>query len=76
MKMTMNPTKFSAPVLGDDTQNLYARLYGDAGEKFVDILNTSPDEIAVISRLIAYLTERREEQTDEHAENSQRNRLA
>ena len=33
---------------------------GDAGERFVDILNTSPDEIAVISRLIAYLKMKRE----------------
>ena len=74
--MNMNIAKFSAPVLGDDTQELYTKLYGDAGEKFIDILNTSPDEIAVISKLIAYLTERRRKQTDEHAENCQRNRLA
>lgn len=53
--MNMNFAKFSVPVLEDDTQELYTRLYGDAGEKFIDILGTSPDEIAVISRLIAYL---------------------
>lgn len=53
--MNMNFAKFPAPVLGDDTQVLYAKLYGDAGERFVDILNSSPNEIAVISRLIAYL---------------------
>ncbi len=53
--MNMNFAKFSAPVLEDDTQELYTKLYGEAGEKFVDILNTSPNEIAVISRLIAYL---------------------
>ncbi len=57
--MNMNFAKFSAPVLDDDTHALYSRLYGEAGERFVDILNTSPDEIAVISRLIAYLAERK-----------------
>lgn len=53
--MNMNFAKFSAPVLGDDTQKLYTELYGEAGGRFVDILNTSPNGIAVISRLIAYL---------------------
>lgn len=57
--MNMNFAKFSAPVLGDDTQELYTKLYGDAGGKFVDILNTSPNEIAVISRLIAYLKDKK-----------------
>lgn len=57
--MNMNFAKFPAPVLDDDTQRLYYKLYGEAGERFVDILNTSPDEIGVISRLIAYLTERK-----------------
>ena len=57
--MDMNFAKFPAPVLGGDTQSLYDRLYGDAGERFVDILNTSPDEIAVISRLIAYLADKK-----------------
>lgn len=56
--MNMNFAKFSAPVLGDGIQELYTRLYGEVGEKFVDILNTSPNEIAVISRLIAYLKEK------------------
>ena len=53
--MKTNFTKFSVPVLGEDTQELYKELYGDIGAGFLDILNTSPDEIAVISRLIAYL---------------------
>lgn len=57
--MNMNFAKFPAPVLGDDTQEFYGKLYGDAGEKFVDILNTSPNEIAVISRLIAYLKDKK-----------------
>lgn len=58
--MNMNFAKFPAPVLGEDTQELYTKLYGAAGEKFVDILDTSPNEIAVISRLIAYLKDRKE----------------
>ena len=57
--MNMN-FRFPSPGLGADTQDLYTRLYGEVGEKFVDILNTSPNEIAVISRLIAYLKERKE----------------
>jgi len=59
--MNMNFAKFPAPVLGDDAQSLYSMLYGEAGERFVDILNSSPDEIAVISRLIAYLAEKKGE---------------
>jgi hypothetical protein len=59
--MNMNFAKFPTPVLGDETQELYAKLYGDAGERFVDILNSSPNEIAVISRLIAYLKEKKGE---------------
>lgn len=57
--MNMNFTKFPVPVLGGDTQELYTKLYGDVGEKFVDILNASPNEIAVISRLIAYLKDKK-----------------
>lgn len=57
--MNMNFIKFIAPMLGDDTQELYTRLYGETGELFVNILNTSPDEIAVISKMIAYLKEKR-----------------
>lgn len=60
--MNMNFAKFPTPVLGDETQELYAKLYGDAGERFVDILNSSPNEIAVISRLIAYLKEKKGEE--------------
>ncbi len=59
--MNMKFAKFPAPVLSDDTQALYYKLYGEAGERFVDILNSSPDEIAVISMLIAYLAERKGE---------------
>ena len=53
--MNMSIAKFPTPVLNSDTKDLYSGLYGTTGERFLDILNTSPDEIAVISRLIAYL---------------------
>ena len=59
--MKINPCKFSTPVLGDDTRTLYHGLYANNGDRFVDILSTSPDEIAVISRLIAYLKHRKGE---------------
>lgn len=57
--MNMNFAKFPAPVLCDSAQALYTKLYGEDGERFVEILNTSPDEIAVISRLISYLAEKK-----------------
>ena len=59
MKM-MNIPRFSIPGFGDDTKELYIKLYGeDAGSKFFSILTASPDEISVISRLIAYLAEKK-----------------
>ena len=58
--MNMNFAKFTAPVLGEDTQGLYSELYGDAGNKFVDVLSSSPDEIAVISKMIAFLNKQKE----------------
>lgn len=60
MKMNINPAKFPTPVLGEGVQDLYTKLYGEDGTHFVNILSTSPDEIAVISRLIAYLKEIKE----------------
>lgn len=71
--MNMNFAKFPAPVLGDGAEVLYSNLYGVAGEQFVEILNTSPDEIAVISRLIAYLTVREGMKEDESTENCKGN---
>lgn len=57
--MNMYFAKFPVPVLDEKTQQLYIGLYGEDGERFVDILNSSPDEIAVISRLIAFLCKER-----------------
>ena len=58
--MNMNFAKFTAPVLGEDTQELYSELYGEAGNKFVDVLSSYPDEIAVISKMIAFLNKQKE----------------
>lgn len=67
--------KFEAAVLNDEAREMYAGLYGDAGETFVDILNSSPDEIAVISRLLACLAKKMKGVAENgYSENSQGNR--
>lgn len=53
--------RFPSPTMDETAQKLYAELYGDAGTRFVGILNSSPNEIAVISRLIAYLDDKTKE---------------
>lgn len=53
--------KFPSPTMDEVAQELYAELYGDAGKRFIGILDSSPDEIAVISRLIAHLDEKTKE---------------
>ncbi len=53
--------RFPSPTMDETAQNLYAELYGNAGTRFVGILNSSPNEIAVISRLIAYLDDKTKE---------------
>ena len=53
--------RFPAPVLGAEARAFYARLYGANERRFADILDTSPDEIAVVSRLIAYLAQGEED---------------
>jgi len=58
--MKTSLVKFETPGMGAGTEALYRRLYGEiTGEQFVDILSTSPDEIAVISRLVAFLAEQK-----------------
>ena len=47
--------KFPSPTMDEVAQKLYTDLYGEAGSRFVDILNSSPNEIGVISRMIAHL---------------------
>lgn len=55
--MNMNFAKFTSPVLDPGTRDLYTNLYGDNADNFIEILNTSPEEIAVISKIIAYLNQ-------------------
>ncbi len=68
--MNMNFAKFPTPVLGRKTHELYDKLYGENGARFIDILDTSPDEIAVISRLIAYLKDQNGGSKNGHSEDS------
>ena len=49
--MNISTVKFEVPGMGNTAKELYSALYGeDIGKRFVDVLATSPDEIAVISR--------------------------
>lgn len=54
--MNINTAKFEVPGMDDTAKELYSELYGeDIGKRFVDVLASSPDEIAVISRLITFV---------------------
>ena len=53
--MKANITRWTNPVLGDGADTVYTEMYGEQGKDFVRVLENSPYEIAVISRLIAYL---------------------
>lgn len=57
--MNTNFARFASPVLGLEAQTMYNALYGEAGTGFLDILNASPEEIAVISMLIAHMRMRK-----------------
>lgn len=60
--MKINAVKFEVPGMGEQAESLYEKLYGEQdGSRFMSILATSPDEIAVISRLLAFLHQRRGE---------------
>ena len=58
--MDVRSARFPSPVLDEQARELYGTLYGEQGEKYTEILDQSPDEIAVISLLIAYLTKGKE----------------
>lgn len=46
--MNINVVKFEIPGMDDKAKEMYINLYGeDEGCRFVDILSSSPDEIAV-----------------------------
>ena len=51
----MNFSRFESPVFGQKAQELYMTIYGDMGAQYVELLHSSPYEVAVISRIIAYL---------------------
>lgn len=50
--------RFPIPGMDEDALSVYSGLYGEDAECFIGILNTSPEEIFVISRMIAYITEK------------------
>lgn len=53
--MNANYTRWTSPILGQEAEAVYTDIYGNEGADFLRVLETSPYEIAVISRLIAYL---------------------
>lgn len=53
--MNANITRWTNPILGEGADAVYAEMYGDDGKNFIHVLESSPYEIAVVSRLIAYL---------------------
>lgn len=48
-------------IINEKGQDAYAEMYGENGQQFVDIMETAPYEIAVISQLITYLQKKRQE---------------
>lgn len=59
MKMNMDPTRFDTPCMGREADCLYSGVYGEAGADFIRVLRGSPYEIAVLSRLLVHLEQRR-----------------
>lgn len=53
--MNTNFTRWTNPILGQEAQNEYSDVYGQDGVEFLHILESSPYEIAVVSRLLAHL---------------------
>jgi hypothetical protein len=47
--------RWTSPTLGTETEELYRNVYGESGGQFINILESSPYEVAVISELLAYL---------------------
>lgn len=56
-----NRTRWTSPILGEGAEALYERAYGESGQTFLKVLEASPYEIAVISRMIAYLKQKGKE---------------
>lgn len=53
--------RWGSPVLGQEVNELYVNTYGEEGEHYVEVLESSPYEIAVISRMIAHMQEKKGE---------------
>ncbi len=53
--MNANITRWTNPILDEAAEDVYIEIYGDEGKNFIHVLESSPYEIAVISRLIVYL---------------------
>ena len=49
---------FSNPIINSRMKDIYTDAYGDNGAEFVNILEECPYEVAVLSRLTAYLKSR------------------
>ena len=63
--MTAGCFTWNNPVISDDAHKQYEKLYGQEGSRYLSVLESSPLEIAVLSRLIAYLTLLKEGTEDE-----------
>lgn len=57
--MNAKITRWTNPILGENAEAVYTQMYGEEGKSFLHILENSPYEIAVISRLVAYLEKMR-----------------
>ena len=55
------PIRFPSPILGEEIYEEYEKIYGEDGLHYLEILETAPYEISVISRMIAYKQEKRGE---------------
>lgn len=55
--MNVNFTRWACPVLDQDAEDSYVRVFGDVGKDYIHVLETSKHEIAVVSRLIIHLFE-------------------
>ena len=53
--MKANFIRWENPILNDDAKTVFEENYGKNAQSILDLLNTSPEEIAVISMLLAYL---------------------
>lgn len=55
MTTKRNYARWANPVLDDNAESLFMRIYGENGKEIVGILQGAPYEIGVVSTLLAYL---------------------